>query len=236
MEFCIQAWSPYLQKDIKCLEKIKRRATKMVYGLKDTAYDDRLKILGLLSLENRRLQGDLIELFKLLTDRENVNKEQFFKLSEFSHLRGRSLKLSKPRSTRQVRQNFFSQRVVDIWNKLPSNIISSTCLRTDWTTIGMMLALKAAEASSAYLHSSTSTTRQISLRLRNRVRVRNSIPFFKYFSHIRVRVSLLKFLIILIIQMKFCDLKFGELKRNHTKRYINISIYRVITIYSISQM
>ena len=103
MEFCIQAWSPYLQKDIKCLEKIQRRATKMVYGLKDTAYDDRLKFLGLLSLENRRLRGDLIEVFKILTDRENVDKNQFFTLSEFSHLRGLSLKLSKPRSTGQVK-------------------------------------------------------------------------------------------------------------------------------------
>ena len=124
MEFCIQAWSLYLQKDIRCLEKIQRRATKMVYGLKDTAYDDRLKILGLLSLENRRLQGDLIEVFKILTDRENVNKEQFFTLSEFSYLRGHSLKLSNLRSTRQVRQNFLSQRVIDTWNKLPRNVVS----------------------------------------------------------------------------------------------------------------
>jgi len=45
MEFCIQVWSPYLQKDIKCLEKIQRRAIKMVHGLKDIAYDDRLEIL-----------------------------------------------------------------------------------------------------------------------------------------------------------------------------------------------
>jgi len=101
MEFCIQAWSPYLQKDIQCLEKI-QRTTKMVYGLKDTAYDDRLKFLGLLSLENRRLRGDLIEVFKILTEREKVDKKQFFTISEFSHLRGHSLKLSKPRSTRQV--------------------------------------------------------------------------------------------------------------------------------------
>ena len=81
----------------------------MVYGLKDTPYADRLKFLGLLSLENRRVRGDLIEVFKILTDRENVDKNQFFTLSEFSHLRGHSLKLSKPRSTRQARQNFFSQ-------------------------------------------------------------------------------------------------------------------------------
>ena len=126
MEFCIQAWSPYLQKDIRCLEKVQRRATKMVYGLKDTAYEDRLKILGLPSLENRRLRGDLIEVFKILTDRENVNKEQFFSLSEFSHLRGHTLKLSKQRSSRQVHQHFFSQRIINSWNKLPSDVVLST--------------------------------------------------------------------------------------------------------------
>jgi len=61
MEFCIQASSPYLQKDIKCLEKIQRTATKTVHGLKDIAYEDRLEILGLISLEKkkkRRLHGD----------------------------------------------------------------------------------------------------------------------------------------------------------------------------------
>jgi len=126
------------------VEKIQCRATKMVYELKDTAYHDRLKFLGLLSLENRRLRGDLIEVFKILTDRENVDKNEFFTLSEFSYLRGHSLKLSKPRSTRQVRQNFFSQRVIDTRNKLPSNVISSTSvnmfknkLDDHWNDVGV---------------------------------------------------------------------------------------------------
>jgi len=153
MEFCIQAWSPYLQKDTRCLEKIRRRATKMVDGLKDIAYDDRLEILGLLSLEKRRLRGDLIEVFKILTDRENIDKHQFFTPSLSSHLRGHSLKLLNPRSSRQVRQNFFSQRVIDEWNKLPSDVairqLQSTCLRTSWMTIGTTT-----ESSSAYLHTS----------------------------------------------------------------------------------
>jgi len=153
MEFCIQAWSPYLQKDIKRLEKIQRRATKMVHGLKDIAYEDRLKILGLISLEKRRLRGDLTEVFKILTDRENVDKHQFFTPSTCSHLRGHSLKLSKPRSTRQVRQNFFSQRVINVWNKLPSNVNFHQYVQ-EQMTIGTMWALKADEASSAYLHTS----------------------------------------------------------------------------------
>ena len=51
-------------------------------------YEDRLEILGLISLEKRRLRGDLIEVFKILTDRENVDKHQFFTPSTSSHLRG----------------------------------------------------------------------------------------------------------------------------------------------------
>jgi len=147
MEFCIQAWSPYLQKDTRCLEKIQRRATKMVHGLKSMAYDDRLEILGLLSLEKRRLRfvhGDLIKVFKILTDRENIDKHQFFTPSLCSHLREHSLKLLKPRSSRQVRQNFFSQRVIDEWNKLPSDIVTSTSVNVfknklddHWNDVGV---------------------------------------------------------------------------------------------------
>jgi len=64
MEFCIQAWSPYQQKDINCLESVQRRATKMVRE-RNVPYDGRLKALGLYSLQQRRLRSDLIEVFKI---------------------------------------------------------------------------------------------------------------------------------------------------------------------------
>jgi len=51
LEYCIQAWSPYLQKDIRCLEKVQRRATKMVHGLKDIDYENRLELRFIYSPE-----------------------------------------------------------------------------------------------------------------------------------------------------------------------------------------
>ena len=57
LEYCIQAWRPYLRKDIDMLEKVQRRTTKLITGLRDLSYDDRLKECGLTILETQRLRG-----------------------------------------------------------------------------------------------------------------------------------------------------------------------------------
>ena len=57
LQNCIQAWNPYLRKDIDMLEKIQRRATKLIPGLRDLTYEERLKECGLTTLETRRLRG-----------------------------------------------------------------------------------------------------------------------------------------------------------------------------------
>ena len=82
LEYCIQAWSPYLRKDIDMLEKIQRRATKLIPELRDLRYEERLKECGLTTLETRRLRGDQIEVFKILNGYENIDSNIFLKLKK----------------------------------------------------------------------------------------------------------------------------------------------------------
>ena len=70
-EYCIQAWSTYLRKCIDVLEKIQRRATKLIPGLRDLRYEERLKKCGLTTLETRRL--------KILNCYENIDSNIFFR-------------------------------------------------------------------------------------------------------------------------------------------------------------
>src|SRR6218665_1705252 len=72
LEYCIQVWSPCLKQDMEKLEKVQRRATKMIQGYKYLSYEEMLKWCGLTTLEKRRSRGDLIEAYKIITGKESI--------------------------------------------------------------------------------------------------------------------------------------------------------------------
>ena len=73
LEFCVQAWRPFLKKDIVNLEKVQHRATKMIQECRGLNYEDRLIRCGLSTLEDRRTRGDMIEVFKMIKGIDKIN-------------------------------------------------------------------------------------------------------------------------------------------------------------------
>ena len=126
LEYCIQAWRPYRKKDIDTLERIQRRATKMIPELRDLSYEERLKECGLTTLETRRLRGDQIEVFKILNGYENIDRNMFFSLKKDSRTRGHEVKLVKDQCRLDIRKHSFSQRTINEWNKLSTDCVTAS--------------------------------------------------------------------------------------------------------------
>ena len=122
LEYGHCVWQPHHKTLCSDIEDVQRRATKLLGKLKEKSYPERLKTLGLPSLEHRRLRGDMIEVYKYLNGYYDVQRP-VFQPSLGSSLRGSSLKLQKNRFRLDVRGNYFSNRVVTQWNSLPDSVV-----------------------------------------------------------------------------------------------------------------
>ena len=141
MEFAVAAWNPWYDKDIACLEKVQRRLIRSLSNFRGTTYEEKLKDAGLTTLKERCKRGDMIEAFKTLSGKNNVDKAAWFRIapndepqhstrSNTNVVEGseqkRSCVLIRERARTDLRNHSFRLRVGRSWNDLPDSVRNVT--------------------------------------------------------------------------------------------------------------
>ncbi|PKU49642.1 hypothetical protein llap_26 [Limosa lapponica baueri] len=129
LEYCVQFWSPLCKKDVDRLERVQRKATKMIKGLGNLLYEERLRQLVFFSLEKRRLRGDLITMFQYLKGGYREG-DCLFTRSHMEKTRGNRYKLLLGTFQLDTRGKFFTMRTISHWNNLPREVVDSPSLDT----------------------------------------------------------------------------------------------------------
>ena len=149
LEYASCIWSPHLKRDQDALERVQRRATKLVPGLKNLPYITRLQRLNLPTLKHRRRRADMLETYRIMTNQHSITghcnchlcpTKQLLELSSNTNTRGHQFKLKTQIAT-GVRKHFFSTRVTSDWNKLNEATVSAeniNCFKSrlekEWST------------------------------------------------------------------------------------------------------
>ena len=119
LEYCVELWSPRFVGDISKMEKVQNKMTKLLHHGNILTPQERNNVLGITSHEQRRLRGDLINMFK------NINNPSFFTLRNNERIRGNDKTIIVPPSNSVIKKHSFVARSVSNWNSLPNYVVNS---------------------------------------------------------------------------------------------------------------
>ena len=133
LEFASCIWSPAQKFNINAIEKVQRRATRLVPEIRELRYEDRLRALNLETLSYRRMRADLLEVYRILSKQHQLDMD-----CHCPHCPGKLLLMSTPVQTTRnnskklyvqtatgIRHHFFSSRVTTWWNQLSEATVNS---------------------------------------------------------------------------------------------------------------
>ena len=121
-------WGPFNRADEKLVERVQRRATKMVESIRNKPYPERLRHLKLPSMYHRRRRGDMICIYQMLHSGLDIDPDKFVTPASSRENRGHPWKLFKPHAKSRVRRHALNIRAINDWNSLPSSVVQASSL------------------------------------------------------------------------------------------------------------
>ena len=125
LEYCSPVWTVLYIKHSEALERVQRHATKLLHGIKDLSYPQRLKILDLPTLIYRRRRADMLQIYRIIKGIDQLKQEEHFILAGSTSTRGHSYKIVKGRSNTTIKQHILGVRAINDWNALTEETVQS---------------------------------------------------------------------------------------------------------------